>query len=440
MSANILSFNGQPTEARDRVFLLLQGPHGPFFDRIAKQLTAAGAQVWRVSFNAGDEFFWSDKARLIRHVTNIDAWPEHLQRIIVEKKITDIALYGDVRPVHAIARDLAEKHRIKMHVFEEGYLRPFWITYERGGSNGNSALMSIPLERMRNALREDGADMRRPPARWGDMRQHKFYGAVYHACVLIANQRYKGWQSHRNISVWQEFRLNFRNLMLTPYYAAHRWLGERRIRFAGFPYFLVLLQLEHDANFQAHSPYNTTAEFAREVLNAFAASAPPHHHLVFKAHPLEDGRGKARAAILEHAEKLGIGQRVHFVHGGKLARLLADTRATVTVNSTSAQQALWRGLPVKAMGNAIYAKPAIVSEQSLDSFFRDPMRPDPKAYRKFRDYLLETSQLPGGFYASTSRAHVLRLIIDMMLSENDPYAALDSGPGPYRIRPGDDLA
>ena len=32
-----------------------------------------------------------------------------------------------------------------LHVFEEGYLRPYWITYERGGSNGNSALMGIAL-------------------------------------------------------------------------------------------------------------------------------------------------------------------------------------------------------------------------------------------------------------------------------------------------------
>ncbi len=72
------------------------------------------------------------------------------------------------------------------------------------------------------------------------------------------------------------------------------------------------------------------------------------------------------------------------------------------------------------------------------TFFHDPQRPDPHAYRVFRDYLLETSQLPGGFYATMARAHVLRLVVDLMLAPEGPYAALDHGPGLYRLRPGDE--
>src|SRR5690606_38941234 len=64
-----------------RVFLMLQGPHGPFFDRVGRLLRDTGAQVWRVSFNAGDEFFWSDRRRLIRHAGSPEDWPEHLDRI-----------------------------------------------------------------------------------------------------------------------------------------------------------------------------------------------------------------------------------------------------------------------------------------------------------------------------------------------------------------------
>ena len=36
----------------NRTFLFLQGPHGPFFQRLGKMLRAAGADVWRVGFNA----------------------------------------------------------------------------------------------------------------------------------------------------------------------------------------------------------------------------------------------------------------------------------------------------------------------------------------------------------------------------------------------------
>ena len=43
---------------QDRVFLFLQGPHGPFFHALGRMLREAGATVWRVGFNAGDRAFW----------------------------------------------------------------------------------------------------------------------------------------------------------------------------------------------------------------------------------------------------------------------------------------------------------------------------------------------------------------------------------------------
>lgn len=415
-----------------RVFLLLQGPHGPFFDRLGRLLRAAGATVWRVGFNAGDEFFWRDRARFIPHRGGPGEWPAHLDRLVTEKGVTDIVLYGDVRPIHAAAREAAARQGLVLHVFEEGYLRPYWITYERGGSNGFSALMDIDLDRMRTVQHAHGAEVNRPPAHWGDMRQHKFYGALYHFMVLTANRRYPGFSSHRDISLWREFRLNLSRLLLSPAHAARRWRQARAIREAGFPYVLVLMQLEHDSNFRAHSPYSTMSEFTAEVLQAFARSAPHHHHIVFKAHPLEDGRAALKRAIADQARELGLSDRVHFVQGGKLAGLLSQARSAVTINSTAAQQAMWRGLPVKAMGRSVYAKPGLVSDQSLDDFLRRPAPPDQERYRDYRNYLLDTCQVPGGFYAIRSRAHALRLVVDMMLDPDDPYAALEGGHARYR--------
>lgn len=412
---------GQP------VFLMLQGPHGPFFDRLARLLRAAGALVWRCGFNAGDEFFWSDKARFIRHEGTAKDWPEHLARILDDRGITDIVLYGDVRPIHDTARRMAATRGLRVHVFEEGYLRPYWISYERHGSNGNSVLLDIPLAQMRRVLREQINEVRRPPAHWGDMRHHKFYGAFYHFLVLTANQRYRAYRGHREIPVWQEFRLNLRRLLLAPAYQLGRAFQWRRLRLSGWPYNLVLMQLEHDSNFLGHSSFTRNAQFVHTVVSAFARSAPRHHHLIFKAHPLEDGRAGNRAAIRAAAEEMGVADRVHYIRGGKLAEILSHARAVVTVNSTGAQQALWRGIPVKALGRSVYGKPGLVSEQTLDEFLASPEAPDPQAYRVFRDYLLQTSQIPGGFYASRSRAHALRLVADMLLSPQDPYDALASG-------------
>lgn len=40
-----------------RRFLFLQGPHGPWFHQLARQIRVAGGQVWRVGFNLGDLVF-----------------------------------------------------------------------------------------------------------------------------------------------------------------------------------------------------------------------------------------------------------------------------------------------------------------------------------------------------------------------------------------------
>jgi len=40
-----------------RNFLLLQGPHGPFFRQLGQLLEQTGAAAWRVGFNGGDAFF-----------------------------------------------------------------------------------------------------------------------------------------------------------------------------------------------------------------------------------------------------------------------------------------------------------------------------------------------------------------------------------------------
>ena len=412
---------------KQKSFLLLQGPHGPFFGSLSKMLEAAGSKVWRVGFNRGDQFFWPNPDSYIPFRGGLEDWPERFAEICGSKGITDLVLYGDSRPIHANAIAHAKKVGITVHVFEEGYLRPYWITYERDGSNGNSRLTEMSLSEMRKAL--SGVDQDQPdaPAVWGDMRQHIFYGALYHALVLLNNRSYRKLQPHRDISLGREFFLYFLHLITMPWASIHRRIANHRVASGGFPYHLVLLQLAHDANFRAHSSLNGMEEFVRLTVDAFAKGAPGHHHLVFKAHPLEDGRAAIRHMIEKEALSRGILDRVHFVRGGKLARLLHAARTTVTVNSTAAQQALWRGLPLKVFGNSVYAKPEFVSDQPLPEFFASPDRPDSRAYREYRQYLLQTSQLTGGYYSRRGRHHVLRQVVDLILAEQDPYDALANG-------------
>jgi len=128
--------------------------------------------------------------------------------------------------------------------------------------------------------------------------------------------------------------------------------------------------------------------------------------------------------IFEKARAAGIADRVHYLRGGKLAQILNEAVTAVTVNSTAGQQALWRGIPLKSFGTAVYNKPEFISDQPLPAFFADPDRPDAQAYRDYREFLLETSQVPGGFYSASGRRQLLRQVIDMMLADAGPYDAI----------------
>ena len=410
-----------------RCFLFLQGPHGPFFNRLGKMLRTAGAQVWRVGFNAGDRAFWSDKSSYISFDEPQEKWPKRFAAIVAEKGVTDIVLYGDTRFIHSEAVKQAKAAGLTVHVFEEGYLRPYWVTYERDGSNGHSRLMDMTVDDMRKVLANTELTTAEAPAHWGDMRQHVFYGALYHWFVMFRNGAYQHFKPHRDLGVVAEFRLYLRRLLMMPTHWVSRAVATRRIMRGGYPYHLALLQLEHDSSFQAHSPFRSMTEFLELVIKGFAKGAPAHHHLVFKAHPLENDRLALRRLVRHLASKHGVTGRVHYVRGGKLAQLLDHARSAVTVNSTAAQQVLRRGIPLKVFGDAVFAKPEFVSTLPLDEFFGKPNRPDMRAYKEYRQYLLETSQVPGGFYSTRGRDQLMRLVVDMVLAPEDPYEALKTG-------------
>ena len=89
--------------AAGRVFLFLQGPHGPFFRQLSAHLAAAGARVRRIAFNPGDEAEWAGTGPLDRYLEPPGAYPDWLAHQLTIHRVTDIVLYGDSRPEHARA-------------------------------------------------------------------------------------------------------------------------------------------------------------------------------------------------------------------------------------------------------------------------------------------------------------------------------------------------
>src|SRR3954469_24926426 len=123
--------------------LLLQGPVGPLFAGLARELRRRGDRVWHVTFNGGDEFF-ADGEAAIPFQRGIDEWPFHLSSLLHSRKIDRVFLFGDCRPLHRIAVLICGQLGVPVCVVEEGYLRPFYLTIERGGVNGNSPLPRDP--------------------------------------------------------------------------------------------------------------------------------------------------------------------------------------------------------------------------------------------------------------------------------------------------------
>ena len=124
-------------DVKEKKILLLQGPMGSYFNTLDTKFTNEGAKVFRIGFNAGDEFF----ART-DHYTGYKDKPKNWQKFVEEfyKKydIQMLFVFGDCRFYQKIAIDIEKKLQIEVFVFEEGYIRPNFITLEKYGVNGYS--------------------------------------------------------------------------------------------------------------------------------------------------------------------------------------------------------------------------------------------------------------------------------------------------------------
>ncbi|MCI4662903.1 MAG: capsule biosynthesis protein CapA [Neomegalonema sp.] len=422
------SLSAATTPSQARVFCFLQGPHGSFFPELAEALQHLGHYCFRIGFNISDEVEWANAAQYVPFRDPIELWPAAVRAIFLRSSVTDLVLYGDARPYHRMAIEAARESGIRVHFFEEGYLRPFWITYEREGVNGSSELMKIALDDIDRAVLPDDPVTEIPPARWGELNSHVRLSLAYHIRNHFRNQRYPHLHRHLPNTPVQDWLYVARRVFTWPIVQVRRRQRENRVLRMPEHYHLVLLQLGWDASMQRYSPFSTVSEVIETCMAAFAKGAPDTDRIVFKTHPLEDGREGLEASAALSAERHGVDpERVLFIEGGKLAALIDRARSIVTVNSTAAQQALWRGKPVKSLGEAIFAKPGIVSRQDLDAFFSDPQAPDPELYDVFRRFLTASSQIRGGFYRAEGRALAMAPAVSAMLADHGPYAPFLTG-------------
>src|SRR6185295_18909034 len=107
----------------------------------------------------------------------------------------------------------------------------------------------------------------------------------YASAAALSRSRYPHYAHHRAIRPLPQARLWFRGTVRRLVHTLRdRELGQRLERHELPPYFFVPLQVHLDSQL-SHSRYASVNEFIREVVETFAAHAPPDHALLLKLHP-----------------------------------------------------------------------------------------------------------------------------------------------------------
>ncbi|MEG3089330.1 capsule biosynthesis protein [Sphingomonas sp. PB4P5] len=386
-----------------RCFLFLQGPHGSFFPRLGAALVASGHRVRRINFNGGDRATWPQGDAFRQRER---AWPHYVARYLNRYSVTDLIVFGDCRPVHAAAITAAAAAGVRVHVFEEGYIRPDWITLERNGVNGNSRLPRDPAWYLQEA--EALPPVRDHPPVPSFATGRGWAAFFYYAEAVLQFWRFPFHRTHRDRDPVLEGLTFARRFGLR---AANTARANRDIlRISDRPFFLFPLQLNSDYQIRIHSPFGTMYRAIDVVLESFARAAPSQVGLIIKEHPLDSGLNHWRSVIGARATELGIADRVVFVDQGDLLQMVDATRGMVVVNSTSGTLALARGKPVKALGNPVYDIAGLTASQPLDAFWGAPQAPTPQLYDAFCRVLADRCLIHGAFLSNVG--------IELLVSES----------------------
>lgn len=379
---------------RGRNILMLQGPIGPFFARLAKDLQWAGAKVHKVNFSGGDWFYYPTGST--NFTDPIDRFPAFLNRMCDEKRIDMIMLFGDCRETHRLASEIAAARDIEVYVFEEGYIRPDYITMECHGVNGRSTMPRAGIFYLNTPAPE--------PAETSTVGQSIWHATgwafTYYFWSIILWPFFPRYRHHRPLS-W------FEGLAWVRGAARKYWYGwknkpdvNRLIANDAPPFFLVPLQVHNDAQIGVHSEFDTIEDFIRHTVASFARNAPAKTLLVFKHHPMDRPYTDYTRLIRRLRKEHELAERLIYVHDPHLPTLINNSRGMVTINSTTGMSAIHHGKPTLAVGDAIYRIEGLTASIDLDGFWSRaeefPVHSD--LYRNFRRQLIYRTQLNGNFY------------------------------------------
>jgi len=379
---------------KGKKILLLQGPMGMFFSDLDKLFRKHGATTFRIGFNAGDWVF-ANKDHYIPYREPIENWGNFIKNFFIEYKIDQVFLLGDCREYQRIAIEIAQVLDIETYVFEEGYIRPNYVTLEKWGVNNFSL---IPRDRkFYENLSEDEYKYKDDLPTNPSFMKMAISASIYYLFAYFGKFRYPHYIHHRELHPLKEFWYGIRNFYRKYTYKILEYNKQEQL--INKKFFFVPLQTYNDFQLKTHSDFNTIEEFIYIVMKSFAFNVLDNDiYLVLKHHPMDRGRKNYTKYILGLAKQFGIEKRIIVVYDLHLPTLLSHTIGTITINSTVGLQALYHNSPVKVLGNAIYDIDGLCDQKPIDDFWKSPTKPNRKLFDKFRGYLINNTQINCSFY------------------------------------------
>ena len=390
-----------------RVFVFLQMPQSSFPRLLGRRLRAMGHQVHKINFCGGDFLHWPWPGAC-NYRQDLNTWPAFFNEFLEQTRATDLLLIGDRRPWHQPAIGLARRRGVRVFVFDEGYVRPNFVTLEKNGVGGRSGLPRDP-----GLIRELAAGLppvSPPPDLKPDIRC-KVRGAVkHHFGNVVFWPLFPRYRTHRPQTVFRE---------LTGLWPRHLTREKRRkndeaalreFLADGRPYFFLPLQLPADTQLRCYGRFVDLQEMMAEVLDSFQRRAPGEYSLVIRSHPLDWQIKSHGKFALSLARAVGLEDRVCFVNEGDTNRMIAGSKGLVLVNSTTGLTALALGKPVFCLGEAIYALPGLAvagGAEALDEFWGRPPQPDAALCRAFLSLLKDRAVTTGNYYTREGQALAL---------------------------------
>ena len=381
----------------ERHFVFLQGMPSPFFRRVGEELSNRNCRVTRFNFCIGDWLFWSGPLTLSYRGGRAH-WPEFIGEFFDKNGVTDLVLLGEQRKYHKEAVIVAQKRGIRVVANDFGYLRPDWITLERDGMGGNSQFPRVPEEILRRnaAVPVINLAQRYQDSASGMARADLLYNfANLFLGLLYPHYRRTDHRPH--------------TLIYTLTSAKHLLLGklrqassQRRVAdlvHSKARYFVLPLQLDHDFQIVAYSPFGGMEEVIKLVMTSFSQFASSDMRLLVKVHPWDAGLVNWEKTVRRLADSLFLADRVDYLHGGNLDELARHAEGMITVNSTSGLHALQVKCPVKVLGQAVYDVKGLTYQEGLDTFWACKQPPDESLLSAFVNLMAATIQVQGVFFS-----------------------------------------